>query len=410
MKPMSSVLRLSFLVVGLCSAFSAGAQRSGRAPQVQMWMDVSTGGMAGMPETTMPLGIGGLFGGRSAMGGDNSGYGAARGTNIMPPRVLDIALHNSLKPGVEAAQLIPAGMRMGDSLPLVPRAEPAVTVRPDMSRDSSREKPKGRLLIYWGCGESVRSGQPRVIDMARANPSDFATVFSGQYAADRSERVDPQFALYPNEKNRVSLSRDSSLAGEHQLQGEGIPASMKFTLGAAQDLMPAIELETRGKIADSLVMSWKTIPFARAYYLHAMGRAGEDTVMWSSAETGNAGMGLLDYLPNDKIQKWLKESVLLQPETTQCAIPKGIFAGDATAARGGNEGQALLRMMAYGGESRFSSSSRSEPEWAVRVRVKSNITAALGAEPMAGGAAGGSQVPGLPVPNPLGLLKGLFGR
>ena len=47
-------------------------------------------------------------------------------------RVLDIALYNRLKPGVEAAQLIPPGARMGDKLPLLPPppAEPVKESEP----------------------------------------------------------------------------------------------------------------------------------------------------------------------------------------------------------------------------------------------------------------------------------------
>lgn len=198
---------------------------------------------------------------------------------------------------------------------------------------------------------------------------------------------------------------------------------MKFTLGAAQDVMPAIDLESRGAVTDSVATSWRAVANARAYYLHAMGKVGEDFVLWSSSETGDTGMGMFDYLPNATIDRWLKERVLLQPDATQCAVPKGIFAGaDGRAGEG-----AMLRMMAYGGESNFAYPPRPsdpkatwEPEWAVRVRVKSHTMAMLGE----GGARSArtqrdQEAPGKPAqeaesaspfPNPTGILKGLFGR
>ena len=58
------------------------------------------------------------------------------------------------------------------------------------------------------------------------------------------EKVTTQHAIYPNERNRVQVPRDASLVGEHRIQGDGVPASMKFSLAAAQDLMPAIDLAT----------------------------------------------------------------------------------------------------------------------------------------------------------------------
>jgi len=425
----------ALLAVGCITLTTSAAAQNVKPPKVQLWMDVSTGTMAGMPEMDSMPGMAGMMGGlmgqRGAGGGgsSNTTYGMARSMNIMPPRVLDIALHNTRKPGVEAAQAIPAGMRMGESLPLVP---PKAQVRErepgELPQDYKPETPKGRILIYWGCGPQVRAGQPRVIDLARGNPAEFGTALAGRYAPDRGARVSPAYALYPNEKNTVTLARDSSLVGEHKVIGDGIPATMKFTLGQAQDIMPAIELESRGAVSDSISTSWRPVTNARAYFLHAMGQVGDDMVLWSSSETGDTGMGMFDYLPNATIDRWLKERVLLQPETTQCAVPKGIFAG--SGGRGGDGG--MLRMIAYGSESNFAYPPRPadpkavwEPEWAVRVRVKAHTMAMLGQENERSARGERSQPgqlepgrteqteapsPGLPIPNPAGILKGLFGR
>ena len=446
--PLRYVLTPACMAAGLCLAALAAHAQTTKAPKVQLWMDVSTGTMAGMPEMdSLPGGgasmLGGLMGG--AAGGapgsaGNTSYGNARAMSVMPPRVIDIALHNTLRPGVEASQHIPAGMRMGESLPLLPpRAQPVQTEPSDVPREYQQHQPKGRILVYWGCSASVRAGQPRVIDLARAKPSDYAQAFAGRAVPDRAPRVGPAYALYPNERNQVNLSSGSSLVGEHQVRGDGVPASMKFTLGAAQDLMPAIDLRTTGKLQDSLGTRWQPVRNARAYYLHAMSQNGDDLVMWSSAETPDTGMGLFDYLPPATIDRWLKDRVLLSPETTQCAIPQGIFAG-------GPDATPMLRMMAYGGESHIVHPPRPadpkaawEPEWAVRVRVKSHTMAMLGQDmpqaPRGGMAApsgasssgaygsgmgssnagsqpqgdGSADAPGNVV-NPVNLLRGILGR
>ena len=446
-------LGAALLALGFGTLPAALAQNV-KPPKAQLWMDVSTGGMAGMPD--MDSGVGAMLGGMMG-GGNNTTYGMARGMSFMPPRVLDIALYNRLKPGVEAAQLIPPGARMGDKLPLLPPppAQPVKETEPsEVPEEYKRETPKGRILIYWGCGAEVRPGQPRIIDLARANPADFGTAFAGRFAPDRGARVGPGFVLFPNERNRVSLSRESSLVGDHQIQGDGVPPSFKFTLGAAQDVMPAIELQSSGTPKDSIALNWRSVNQARAYFLHAMGTVGEnDMVMWSSSDTPDSGMGLFDYLPNATIDRWIKDKVLLTPETTQCAIPRGIFAAkDAGAGRRGDSG-GMLRMIAYGSESNFAYPPRPadpkavwEPDWAVRVRVKSSTMAMLGEEstggrtsrgsrstggapasaaaPAAGqDASAGAAPPPQPAPtspsisdvlNPLGnpgnVLKGLFGR
>mgnify|MGYP001010641386 FL=1 len=427
MTPLRTFVRPTVLAASLCLLGLAASAQTDKAPKTQLWIDLSTGSMAGMPELDMPMG-GGLMGmvggGRPGMG-SNTHYGMARTMGIMPPRVIDIALHNSLRPGVEARQAIPPGMRMGESLPLLPpKAQPTAPSEPgELPQEYEQQKPKGRILVYWGCGSEVRAGQPRVIDLARAKPTDFAVAFAGRAVPDQGARVGPSHALYPNERNQVQLARDSSLVGEHQVIGEGVPASMRFTLGSAQDLMPAIDLRTTGKPQDSMGTTWQPVRNARAYYLHGMSQNGDDMVMWSSAETPDTGMGLFDYLPNATIDRWLKERVLLPAEATQCAIPRGIFAAGA-----GRESTPMLRMMAYGGESHIVHPPRPAdpkapwaPEWAVRVRVKAHTMAMLGEEqgdmrgagrsdmpPTAEREEGGAQ-PGNAV-NPINVLRGIFGR
>ena len=428
MTPLRAFVRPTVLAAGLCLLGLAAQAQTAKAPKTQLWIDLSTGSMAGMPEMDMPMG-GGLMGmvggGRPGMG-SNTHYGMARTMGIMPPRVIDIALHNSLRPGVEARQAIPPGMRMGESLPLLPKAQPTAPSEPgELPQEYEQQKPKGRILVYWGCGSEVRAGQSRVIDLARAKPTDFAVAFAGRAVPDRGARVGPSHALYPNERNQVQLAQGSSLVGEHQVLGEGVPASMRFTLGSAQDLMPAIDLRTTGKPQDSMGTNWQPVRNARAYYLHAMSQNGDDMVMWSSAETPDTGMGLFDYLPNATIDRWLKERVLLPAEATQCAIPRGIFAAGA-----GRESTPMLRMMAYGGESHIVHPPRPAdpkapwaPEWAVRVRVKAHTMAMLGEEQgdMRGGmrGAGSSDIPptaereegGMAPPvNPINVLRGIFGR
>ncbi len=440
---------IALLAAGFTVA-SAGLQaQTTKPPKAQLWMDVSTGSMAGMPEMDMPGGAGGMLGammgggGGGGRGGAPTTYGLARTPNIMPPRVLDIAFHNSLKPGVEATQAIPPGMRMGESLPLLPPKPEVRTTREREPGDVPQEieRPKGRILIYWSCGEAVRPGQPRIIDLSRAGAAGFAGAFAGRHAPDRGAKVGPQHVLYPNERNTVVLARDSSLVGEHQVRGDGVPASLKFTLSEAQNVMPAIQLKSEGTLQDSVALSWQPVTNARAYYLHGLSQNGDDMVMWSSAETPDTGMGLFDYLPNGTIERWTKDRVLLGADATRCAVPKGIFA---PAAGGRQDASPMLRMIAYGGESSFAYPPRPsdpkavwEPEWAVRVRLKSHTMAMLGQEmgesraarrparrgeqaaPAADADAAPSQQqqpqpgdqPGLPLPvNPGAILRGIFGR
>ena len=70
-----------------------------------------------------------------------------------------------------AAHEIPAGMKMGASLPLETpqrqRAEPREDGMPE-----NFEKPRGRMLIFWGCGEQAGAGQPYVVDFSKLAQGD----------------------------------------------------------------------------------------------------------------------------------------------------------------------------------------------------------------------------------------------
>ena len=157
--------------------------------------------------------------------------------------------------------------------------------------------------------------------------------------------------------------------------------------------MPPIDLQTAAACRTAWSPAGAAVPNARAYYLHAMGHCGNDMVMWSSAETADTGMGLFDYLPNATIDRWVKDRVLAQARDHAVCRPQGHLR---RAGRPGAATAPMLRMIAYGGESNFAYPPRPttraawEPEWAVRVRVKSHTMAMLGEEPGGRGSAGRS--------------------
>lgn len=412
----------------MIAAPAAMAQQVVKPPVAQYWIDVATHSMAGMPEMPGMLSLPSLMGGAATGSGANQ-YGNARG--MSPGRWLDLALYTRNKPsGSEASHAIPPGMQMGAGLPLVPvAATPRASGRGDDPQQMPEERSAGRLLIYWGCSENVRAGQPRVIDLAGGDQQAFARAFAGRYAPDRGARVSPGYSLWPNEKSRAMVPRGASLAGDHAVSGEGVPASMRFALGQAQDFMPAIQLTSSGGLADSVALQWGAVPNARAYFLHAMGSVGKDMVLWSSSETPDTGMGLFDYLPNATIDRWIGEKALLPAAATRCAVPKGIFAS------GGDDG-AMLRMIAWGSELNLAHPPRPkdprtpwEPEWSARVRVKATTMAMLGMD-MRGAAPAGEagsdraaqgeppagqgalpSIPGLPgAGRAIDAIKGIFGR
>jgi hypothetical protein len=207
----------------------------------------------------------------------------------------------------------------------------------------------------------------------------------------------------------------ASLVGAHQFSGAGVPENFRFQLGAEQDLMPALMLQQQ-EAAGATELAWNAAPTARGYFVSAMGAGGrEEMVLWTSSEQPDTGFGLADYQTNAAVDRWLREKVLLAPNVTRCTVPAGIFSG----------GGAMLRLTGYGNEVNLAFPPRPtdvrqrwDPDWAVKLRVKSVASAMLGM-PGAGlpGSAQGEREGQAPQdaaqdskPKPLEILRGIFGR
>ena len=372
--PLSSAVCLTLLVA---LPASSAPQAS---PPTQVWIDVATHGMAGMPD----LGIMGGMANRM-MGGDKGpqAYPQSRHIPAGMGKVLDIAMYNSLRPGVVAQQFVPAGLAVGTSLPLVP---------PPPGTDTQEEKSlrledvEITIRQYWGCSAAVGPGQPKVMTLRvkKGSLQKDGNLAPGLFVPDRDIDVNPNYALWPNQKNSKRVSDRSSMVGQHRITGDGVPASLQFELGRNADFMPKIALESKGELTDSIQLQWRSVDRSRGYFLQAMAMQDErNFVMWSSSEVAGAGYELLNYLTGSSIDKWIKQKVLLAPTATRCSIPQGIFKPAGKGAK--DEAVAALNMIAYGPETNVVWPERPadpkqpwKPEWNVRVRTKSTTTAMLG--------------------------------
>jgi len=430
----SAIKQLPVALLGSTALFTglaSGQTQVVKPPIAQYWMDVATISMAGMddiPDMGALAGLGGLVG-VPGMGGVS--FGATRG--MMPGHWLDLAVRTQRKPaGTQATQAIPEGQAMGPSLVLLPfKTEPQQRAARHESVDEVPQQPKGRLLFYWGCSDKVRPGQPRVLDFSKAGAADYGKFMMGRATRDNGARAIPGHAIWPNEEHKQKVPAGASLQGNHALIGDGLPEGWRFAIGQAQDFMPKLAITSQGGGAGVTHTRWQALPTAQAYFLSAMSGSDQggaaEMIIWSSSDVPEPGWGLLDYISNANVDKWIKEKVLLPASQTECAIPEGIFAK--------SEG-AMLRGIAYGQELNLAHPPRPtdknipwEPDWAAKIRVKSLTMVMLGEEGASGtgpsgrpGQRGGVEqdnpsesqdapknptIPGLPDVGK--ALKGLFG-
>lgn len=426
----------SALEAALCAALIGAAGTAPAQNQVvkppasQAWIDVATFSGMGMPG----MGMGGAGGANpmammGAMLGGGGGGGQSKNTFGMTQsgstgRWVDVTLTTRRNPTLaEAAQAVPAGTQLAPSLKLVaPQATSKPPTDDDAVEERDYERPKGKIYLYWGCGETVRAGQPRVLDVATAAAQDFQKFFVSRRATQRGAHSAAGRPSWPNAIDARMVPDNASLVGETAFSGQGVAENFKFAIGPAQDLMPPIQLR-QSESGGATTLAWNALPTARAYFVAAMGAkgsGGNEAVFWTSSEQPDTGMGLIDYQTNPAVDRWLKEGVLLAPNVTQCSVPKGIF---------GDGGGAMLRMIAYGSELNLAHPPRPAdpkiawaPDWAVKVRVKSVASAMLGIDMDAMTRGGGSPAPAGDAPppvekkedanplNPANLLKGILGR
>ncbi|MES2097966.1 MAG: hypothetical protein V4459_14530 [Pseudomonadota bacterium] len=351
-------------------------------PKARYQMDVATtsGFMAG---GVNPMKM--MFGGR---GGNSVAH------------TLVLRLGSALPPSgpPSADHFMPAGMGLGPSVPLVtptPSASTPGKAQPDTPGDMRR--PKGRLLLFWGCGAHAGPGQPVIIDFSKLGQQQFPPgLFSTSVPVDPG----PTFASsktygdWPNSKSGKGLKANSSLLGDHRVAGNYSP-EIKFALD--QDFMAPLNAASRDQSDGSQLLSWNAIDVATGYYAWLIGAksAGEDSgdmVWWTSASGKQFGAGLTDWIPPAIVARLVGEKVVMPPSQTSCQVP-----AEVKAAAGGFM---MTQLFAYGPERNFAYPPRPaspkvawKPDWTARVRYRSSTSLMLGMPGMgdSGSSSGGDE-------------------
>lgn len=394
-------MRNAFRFVSLAAITAVVATVPGSAqkttgPTATYAMDVSTLSGMGMG-AMMGGGLGSLLGG----GGDNY--------------MLDLRLTSATPAPTQPEKgdhFMPPAAKMGKSVPLLGDA-PGKPVKPDRDYEQYKmEKPKGRLLMFWGCNTKAPKGQPFIIDFAKMPTAQMPANMPAQmrgYRASAAAR-DANAAWWPNGSNGKQPRSGSSLRGEHRVASAFTP-EIKFSV--ANDYMASLNVRPTEQLG-AILLGWNAVPTATGYVAWAMGgmeRAGQggDLVMWTSANARDNGVGM-DWLSPAEVQRQIAAGNIMPPTKTNCAIP-----AEAKAAAGG---MMFGSMNAFGPEENFSFPPKpADPkavwniDWTAKVRFRAFASFMTGMGNMGGDRGmtdGGSSAPqpkkkckgplGIPIP------------
>ena len=346
-------------------------------PKTVYWLSAATQSGFGMAPGAQPSSQDMM---RMAMGGGGS------------LKLLDLDIGSKLPPaGPPAAEhAIPPSMSMGPALPLR-TPKPTAPGRPEQPTEDF-EPPKGKLLLFWGCGETARPGQPLVFDFAKMAAGQIPpNLFGGErirISRPPSQSGWPTYGRWPNDDRKAgnkAVPANASLLGAHRVTGNYTP-QIDFTL--AQDWMSPLGLNQAKSPTGAITLKWTSVPGATAHYASMMGGKDEKgaptVVFWSSSDTQTFVSGLSDYIPPAEATRLVGRKQLMPSSQTSCAIPKEAVA----AADGG-----LVSLVSHGPEQNFIHPPRPKDpkvdwvqEWSVKARYVSRAGAMLGMDEMPGGA------------------------
>jgi hypothetical protein len=309
----------------------------------------------------MRAGLGMMFGG----GGGNS----------MQHELL-LRLGSSLAPSkgtAKADHFMPPNAKLGKSVALVtPREERGPA--DELPGEREGQRPKGRILIFWGCGEHAPRGQPVVIDLAKLAVGQVPPgMWSSTIIRDWGPTLtnSKTFGRWPAEDGKYAKP-DSSLLGLHRVAGNYSP-EIQFT--ATKDFMAPLKVTNTANTSGSMLLSWNAVPDATGYHATLFGgKMAEggmgDMVMWSSSASRQFGGGLSDWLTPAQVAGLVRDKTVMPPSQTTCTVPVEVRAA-APEFRVGS-------MTAFGPEEDFAFPPRPADakapwnlQWTVRVRHRS---------------------------------------
>ena len=375
----SSLRFVSVAAVAAMLAAVPGSAQKTTGPKERYEMDVATmSGFAAMAGG----GRGGLGGAMSMMfGGDPSSRVAY---------TLNLRLGSDQSPSApppKGDHYFEPQAKLGKSVPLI------APQRAEGSYTTEFERPKGRLLLYWGCGAKAGPGQPVIIDFAKIAAGQVPPgLFSSAVPIIRevSQANSKSYADWPNSKGGKQPQAGSSLIGAHRINSN-VGSDINFNL--AQDYMPGLQASTAQQADGSVMIRWGALQPATGYVawtIGGMARGGGngDMVWWTSSASKEFGGGLWDWLPPSVVANLIAKKIVMPPSQTSCQIPAEVKKASGEMMIG--------NLNAFGPEANFSYPPKPAGnavwniDWTAKVRFRSHTMLLVGADMGGMGAMGGS--------------------
>jgi hypothetical protein len=348
----------------------ACAQQKITGPQTRYWVSAETQtGFSGMDRGNMMAAMmGGASGPRKSL-------------------LLELTGTRDANPA-QATHSIPASMNMGPALELLGERQ-AASVERERDIPETDSRPRGRILFFWGCGETVGAGQPVIVDIAQMANGTLPPNLRSAFVRDVPFRLlgsrGAGYANWPNQRDSKAVPGNASLVGAHNVRGNLGP-DIRFAVDNANDFMEGLTLGRAKAGSGSLKLSWNAAATATGYFATGFGAReggpnGDDMVMWNSSGVRMlGGESLMRFIPPGEVARLIRERVVMDPKTTECVVPREVLA-----AAGGD--LVMNSLNGYGPELNVVQPPRPQDpkadwnqEYAVKLRLRSVASAMAGME------------------------------
>lgn len=364
--------------IGSAAAFlSATALSQTAAPgPVRYAMDVAT--MSGMGAMAGGGGIGAMMG---MMSGRS------------PQAVRTVELHHGAGTSVpkpQADHFMPKAAGLGTSVRLLP------PTRTTGEGTTDYQLPRGRLLLFWGCGERAPKGQPVVIDFAKMAKGQIPPgLFMGGVDLPEDWQVgianSRTYTRWPHGEDSKSVPANASLLGAHRVTAT---YAKEIGFNLAEDFMPPLQARTSEAPGGGSRLAWTGLDKATGYYAWAIGAkdgtgiggrgdAPTEMVWWASSRQQAFGGPLWDWISPAGVRKLIAAGTVMPPEQRDCTVPAEVVKASGEAL--------MINLQAYGPQADFAYPPRPadtrkpwNPEWIARVRFRSSTMLIPGMEGMGG--------------------------
>ncbi|MCE5323543.1 hypothetical protein LLG46_09555 [bacterium] len=256
-----------------------------------------------------------------------------------PTRTITMDLTSDQKPqeSYKAECAIPEGLKLGPKVDLkIDIPEKSTTSQESFSEDESTADKSGdmKMKTYWGCGQSIPDGQPKILDTKSMGMISQQSFKSGKLKTSATSRIidkDNTHAYWPNGDFK-GIAKDAAAApGDYDLT-TNFCGQTKVMLKGTQDFLEAIEIMEPGKkgadVTKAIPIKWKAVANAKAYLLMAFASSGNEIVTWTSSSSPDFPMDLqYKAIKKSDLDDYVKKGILLPGDATSCCIPAGVFSG-----------------------------------------------------------------------------------